>query len=124
MMRDDGVPGKRGRHQEGPKTLKHCASELVGPLSQVFIVCLKENIRPSVWKERWVVPVQKRSVWTEPGNYRLISLLPVVGEVFERIVGDEVCRHLDDNNLPSNQQIGFRAGRATSDLLLLLSRDW
>ena len=35
-----------------------------------------------------------------------------------------ICRHLRENNLLSNQQFGFRPGRSTSDLLLLLSKDW
>ena len=48
----------------------------------------------------------------------------MVGKVFERVVADVVCRHLNDNYLPSDQQFGFRPGRSTSDLLMLLTRDW
>ena len=32
--------------------------------------------------------------------------------------------HLDDKSLLSNYQFGFRSGRSTSNLLMLLYRDW
>ncbi|KAK4297983.1 hypothetical protein Pmani_029631, partial [Petrolisthes manimaculis] len=48
----------------------------------------------------------------------------VVGKILERIVVQTLTHHLDDESLLSNQQFGFRSGRSTSDLLMLLSRDW
>ena len=101
-----------GPDNVNPRTLKHCASELAGPFMQVFTTRLEENSWPSMWKEAQVVPVHKRSGRMESGNYKLISLLSVVGKVFERVVANEVCHHLDDNL--SNQQFGFRAGWSTS----------
>ncbi|XP_063845411.1 uncharacterized protein LOC135091588 [Scylla paramamosain] len=65
-----------------------------------------------------------RSSRSDPKNYRPISLLSVVGKVFERVVADVVCRHLQDNYLLSDQQFGFRPGRFTSDLLMLLTGGW
>ena len=124
LLREVDVRKATGPDDVSPRTLKHCASELAGPLSEAFTACLEENTSPSLWKEAWVMPVHKRSARTELGNNRQNSLLSVVGKVFERVVANEVCRHLDDNNLPSNQQFGFRVGWSTSDFLLFLSRDW
>lgn len=107
-----------------PQILKRCASELCVPLTTVFSACIRENTWPLVWKEARVVPVHKRSSRSDPKNYRPISLLSVVGKVFERVVADVVCHHLSDNYLLSDQQFGFRPGRSTSDLLMLLTRDW
>ena len=44
--------------------------------------------------------------------------------MFERVVAEVVCGHLKDNVLLSDQQFGFRPGRSTSDLLMLLTRHW
>uniref|UniRef100_A0A0P4VTV9 Reverse transcriptase domain-containing protein n=1 Tax=Scylla olivacea TaxID=85551 RepID=A0A0P4VTV9_SCYOL len=107
-----------------PHVLKQCARELAVPLTTVFSACLWENTWPLVWKEARVVPVHKRSSRSDPKNYRPISLLSVVGKVFERVVADVVCRHLQDNYLLSDQQFGFRPGRSTSDLLMLLTGGW
>ena len=71
-----------------------------------------------------MVPVHKRGSKSNPKNYRPIFLLSVVGKVFERVVADVICRHLKENYLLSDQQFGFRPGRSSSDLLMLLTRDW
>ena len=113
-----------GPDNVSPHVLKHCARELAAPLTAVFSACLRENTWPSVWKEARVVPVHKKSSRSDPKNYRPISLLSVVGKVFERVVADVMCRHLKDNYLLSDQQFGFRPGRSTSDLLTLLTGDW
>lgn len=107
-----------------PHLLKRCSQELAAPLTQVFTTCVRENVWPSVWKEARVVPVHKKSSRTDPKNYRPISLLSVVGKVFERVVAEVVCSHLKDNALLSDQQFGFRPGRSTSDLMMLLTRHW
>ena len=113
-----------GPDDVSPHLLKQCASELSAPLTSVFSACLRENTWPSVWKEARVVPVHKRSSRANPKNYRPISLLSVVGKVLERVVTDVVCHHLRDNYLLSEQQFGFRPGRSTSDLLMLLTKKW
>ncbi|KAK4327801.1 hypothetical protein Pmani_001749 [Petrolisthes manimaculis] len=112
------------RKASGPDDVSHCSSELAGPLTEVFTSCIQENTWPSIWKEARVVPVHKRKSRTNPANYRPISLLSVVGKIFERIVVQTLTHHLDDESLLSNQKFGFRSGRSTSDLLMLLSRDW
>ena len=124
LLRGIDVKKATGPDNVSPQVLKHCAGELSGPLSEVFKSCLEENTWPSVWKEARVVPVHKRNSRSDPKNYRPISLLSVVGKVFERIVAEVITHHLDANHLLSHQQFGFRPGRSTSDLLLLLSRDW
>ena len=68
-------------------------------------------------------PQEKKSR-SDPANYRPISLLSVVGKIFERIVVEAINNHLQEHSLLSDQQYGFRSGRSTSDLLMLLSRDW
>ncbi|KAG7159578.1 RNA-directed DNA polymerase from transposon X-element-like 4 [Homarus americanus] len=100
------------------------ANELAGPLSNVFNTCLVENTWPTMWKQARVVPVHKKWSKSDPGNYRLISLLSVVSKIFEWLVAEEMCRHFNLHNLLSNRQFGFRSSRSTSDLLLLLSGDW
>ena len=124
LLRGVDVRKATGPDNVSPQVLRHCASVLAEPLTTVFSSCLRENIWPLLWKEARVVPVHKRNSRSDPKNYRPISLLSVVGKVFERIVAEVICSHLDDNHLLSDQQFGFRPGRSTSDLLLLLSRDW
>ena len=71
-----------------------------------------------------MVPVHKKNSRSDPSNYKPVFLLSVVGKVLERIVAEVTCQHLSENHLLSDKQFGFRPGRSTSDLLLLLSKDW
>lgn len=69
-------------------------------------------------------PSPQENSRSEPSNYRPISLLSVMGKVLEQIVTTAICQHLSENHLLSNKQFGFRPGRSTADLLLLLSKEW
>ena len=69
-------------------------------------------------------PVHKRGSRSDPKNYRPISLLSVMGKMFERIVAQVVCCHLSENYLLLDQHFGFRPGRSTSDVLMFLTRKW
>ena len=115
------APGPDG---VSPHLLKHCADELTTPLTNIFQRCLATRTWPSQWKEARVTPVHKKKKRSEPKNYRPISLLSVLSKTFERIIGEQVTRFLDEHHLQSQRQFGFRKGRSTSDLLLLLSQSW
>ena len=53
-------------------------------------------------------------------NYRPISLIPVCGKLFEKIVFDEVYSYLNGNNLITKNQSGFRPGDSATNQLLYL----
>ena len=64
--------------------LKNCEPKLSYILPELFNKCLKESCFPDYWKVSLVVPVFKnvgeRSI---AKNYCPVSLLSVVGKVFE-----------------------------------------
>ena len=47
------------------------------------------------------------------GNYRPISLLPVVSRVLEKCINIGIYEHLERHKLPHPNQFGFRKGRTT-----------
>ena len=124
LLRATDTRKATGPDNVSPHVLKKCAHELSGPLTMIFNACLRENKWPTIWKEARVVPVHKKNSRSDPQNYRPISLLSVVGKVFERILAQTITEHLDDNGLLSHKQFGFRHFRSTSDLLLLLTKVW
>lgn len=107
-----------------PYTLKRCAHQLAIPLAHLYRLCLKEQEWPYLWKWARVVAAHKKNSKSSVKNYRPISLLSVVGKIFEKIIADEVSCFLDQNLLLSDKQFGFRKKRSTSDLLLQLSTSW
>ena len=53
-----------------------------------------------------------------PENYRPISLTSVVCKLMERIIRNEIVSHMESNNLFSEEQHGFIAGRSCTTQLL------
>ena len=107
-----------------PHTLKQCASELSEPLAYLYQLCLREKKWPRLWKIGRVIAIHKKKSKSSIKNYRPVSLLSVVGKIFEKIIAEEVIDFLDKNRLLNVKQFGFLKGKSTSDLLLQLSAPW
>ena len=55
------------------------------------------------------------------GNYRPVSILPVVSKILERVVYNQVCSYLSENDLIYKLQSGFRSHYSTDSALTYLS---
>ena len=56
-------------------------------------------------------------------HYRPVSNLQYIGKLIERVVSIRLNKHLEDNNLHSNIQYGYRKGHSTESLLLKIVND-
>ena len=54
-------------------------------------------------------------------NSRPVSLLSVVGKVFEKLVNNRIVDHLEKCGLVSDYQYGFRPSPSTAGLLTVVS---
>ena len=100
------------------RLLKETNLELCKPLTTLFKRSIAESKLPDAWKEAQIVPIYKKGQKSKPGNYRPISLTSVVGKVLERLVKEEIMNFLEENNLLSQSQFGFRNGRSCQLQLL------
>ena len=64
--------------------IKICSESVTIPLKIIFEESLKKKIFPEIWKKANVVPIHKKDK-TLIKNYRLISLLPIFGKIFDKI---------------------------------------
>ena len=102
--------------------LKEYCHVISEPLCIVFNELLRSNTVPKNWKLAHVIPIFKKGSKGDPGNYRPVSLTCVVGKLFERVLKNAICHHLESNNLLSPAQHGFREGRScTTNLLEFLN---
>ena len=76
---------------------------------------------PKAFKEARVVPLYKKGARDEVGNYRPVSILPVVSKMCERVVYDQLSKHLDKHNILYKYQSGFRKSYSTETALIDLS---
>ena len=83
--------------------LKNYEPELSCILAELFNKCLKESCFPDCWKVSLVVPVFKNvGERSTAKNCRPVSLLSVVGKVFEKLVSNNIVNHLEKCGLFSD----------------------
>jgi len=70
------------------------------------------------------LPIYKEGDRRTLGNYRPISILPIVSKVFEKEIFKQLYKHLNDNNLISKFQSGFRPGHSTITVLTQMCDNW
>ena len=79
--------------------VKICSESLTVPLRTIFEQSQKEAKFPKIWKEGNVVPVHKKEDTKLLKNYCQISLLPVFGKIFERVIDNSLFNHFLRNKL-------------------------
>ena len=70
-----------------------------------------------------VVPVHKKGDKQCLKNHRPVSLLPVCGKIFERLIFNEMFGFLIENNLISSNQSGFKPGDSCINQLLSITHE-
>lgn len=98
--------------------LKSIKNLIITPLTNIFNTCVASNCFPEVLKFAKVLPLFKNGELNDINNYRPISLLPIFSKVFEKIMATQMLDFLEENNILSNSQFGFRAGKSTTDAIL------
>ena len=78
---------------------------------------------PKEWKEANIIPVHKKGDKQLITNYRPVSLLPICGKVFEKIIFNSLFVYLNNNNLLSSNQSGFRPGDSCVNQLISTTHD-
>ena len=63
-----------------------CDNSLVLPLKIILQNILDESIYPDIWKLTRVTSIHKKEDKQQVKNYRPISLLPICGKSFEKII--------------------------------------
>ena len=76
---------------------------------------------PRQWKEGLIVNLFKKGYREQPGNYRGITLLSVVGKVFCKILNNRMVQHLDKGGVLHEGQAGFRMNRSCTDNIYTLN---
>ena len=88
--------------------IKICGISIYKPLEIIFQNCLRSGKFPSEWKKANVVSTFKKGDKQCIKNYRPVSLLPVCGKVFERLLYNKMFSFFSKNDLISPKQSGFR----------------
>ena len=103
--------------------LRNYSYSLAPNITYIFNLSISNHTFPSLWKHANVTPVyKKKGVKTDTGNYRPISILPILGRLLEKIVARQLQDHCDLNQIIPNEQFGFRK-KSSCELALLAAQD-
>ena len=111
---------KKSTRPDGISTLflQKVPEEVAIPLSFLYNKSLHVGLVPTAWKKSNVTPIHKGGQTDDPGNYRPISVVPVVAKVFEKMVATQLNAFLKHHNLLHDLQGAYRHGRSADQILM------
>ena len=114
LIRKINTSKSSGTYLISSRLLKDSFLALSDKLTLLFNLSLQTNTFPSQWKKSVVVPIPKTGDPHKKENYRPISLLPLPGKILEKLVHTQLTLFLEDNDLLTESQFGFRKQRSTT----------
>ena len=106
------------------KILKIAAPVIAQSLTNLFNYSIQTEIFPTEWKVAKIIPIHKSGPKNLADNYRPISILSAISKIFEKILHKQLFAYLNNNNLISKHQFGFRPMHSTADALLHSTNEW
>ena len=103
-----------------PRLVKEGAEEISAPLSILLNRSLRSGIFPTLEKQAKISPIHKSDSRSSLNNYRPISVLNTFSKVIERVVYIQLTKYLENNNMLSNNQYGFRPKRSTNHAVTII----
>ena len=100
--------------------LKDGSAAIASPVTYIMNLSLRKNYVPRDFKVARVVPLYKKGDKNFEGNYRPVSVLPVISKILERIVFNQFYSYLSENSLIYMYQSGFRERFSTDTALTYL----
>ena len=100
------------------KVFKQILPSIITPITHVINLSLSNGIMPDICKSAMVTPIYKSESTNEPSNYRPISLLPILGKTIEYFVNKQLTQFIEDKDLITIHQYGFRKDHSTTYLML------
>ena len=111
----DNLDEKKSAGSDGiPCHLIKLTKLVIAPLlANLFNACMYHSVFPDAFKIAEVIPLFKGGNMFILGNYRPISLLPLFGKLFEKVIATRLADFLDINNILTARQFGFRKSHST-----------
>ena len=105
------------------RMIKIYDESLLKPFFILFKNSLKLPFYPHIWKKSNIIPAHKKNDRQLVNNYRPISLLPIFGKIFEKIIFNRIYDFLLKEELLNPIQSGFRLSDSCINQLLAITHE-
>ena len=103
------------------RMMKFCEKSLLKTLILLFQNSTELSYNPDIWKRSDTIPVHKKNDKKLVENYRPISLLPIFGKCFEKIIFNKIDHFLLE--LLNPNQPGFCPSDSCINQLLTITQE-
>ena len=112
-----------GHDQISIRMLKICSKTICKPLDCIFCECLNTGLFPLEWKKANLVPVYKKGDKQCLKIFRPVSLLPICGKIFEKLIFNKMFKFFNENNSISPKPSGFKPGDSCISQLIFITHE-
>ena len=105
-----------------PKILKSASRELSHPLADLYNRCTESCDWPLHWKKGDWVPAFKKDNKQDIKNYKPVTVLTVIGKVFEQLLSKQLTSFIDSKL--SHNLTAYRKGQSCETSLIGLVERW
>ena len=111
-------------HDNGSvRMIKLCTSSVAHSLTSIFQNSRAAGTFVTKQKGANIIPIHKKNDKQIVSNYRPLSLLPIISEIFEKLIVNKLFKFFENKNLLSKHQPGFRLGDSCIYQRLTISHD-
>ena len=98
-----------------------CANNtLITNINNLFNLIFDSKYYPKSWNHGLIKSVFKAGAREDPSNYRGITLMSCLGKLYSTILYKRIETEIENNDLISNSQAGFRKKYRTTDHIYTL----
>ena len=110
----DGIPSQ---------VLRDLSNELAPVVTKLFAQSLESGQLPSDWLTGNITALFKKGKKSDPANYRGVSLTSVTCKLLEHVIFRHIMNHLEQYQILSPFQHGFRSNHSCDSQLLITVED-
>lgn len=105
------------------ETLKTISDHIKEPFTYIINKILETGKFPTIFKVAVIKPVYKKGDKCNVTNYRPLSLISNLAKIVEKIIKCRIISFLNNYNLLSNKQFGFKQNVSTEDAISYLTNN-
>lgn len=122
LLNELNVRKSPGHDMIPPRLIKESAAVVARPLTSIINYCIGHCCYPSSWKKGTVTPLFKKNDEHSKVNYRPVTVLPALNNIFERLLAGQLCEFYRE--ILSDFISAYRKFHSCETSLLRLTEDW